>query len=266
MSLENYENNTQSSPRGAKAAGTAVWVPLLFIMMAMVVSMLTFAFSRSSASKPGLEERDLGQEARLDLARRDFRPLSGTLDALFADPKFQPVPSQLHPLIGQAAPDFTLTETNGKPWRFSEQVKKTPVVLVFYYGYFCSHCVSQLFGIQADIAKFEDLGATVVAISPDLPEQTRARFKKFGAFGFPVLSDPENNVARKYGAYTPGPTPGEEGNLLHGTFVIDREGKVRWSYRGDSPFIDNRTLLHEIAKADGRLPARPHAALPVPQR
>ena len=38
---------------------------------------------------------------------------------------------------------------------------------------------------------------------------------------------------------------------MHGTFVIDRQGKVIWTNRGDSPFTENRTLLHEIARVEG---------------
>ena len=46
-------------------------------------------------------------------------------------------------------------------------------MLVFYYGYHCNHCVKQLFGLHDDIERFRALGATVVAVSADLPETTR---------------------------------------------------------------------------------------------
>ena len=48
---------------------------------------------------------------------------------------------------------------------------------------------------------------------------------------------------------------GKEGDLLHGTFIITRQGKIIWTNRGDSPFTENRTLLHEIARVEKRLPA-----------
>ncbi|MBY0461403.1 MAG: peroxiredoxin family protein, partial [Gemmataceae bacterium] len=71
--------------------------------------------------------------------------------------------------------------------------------------------------------------------------------------GFPVLSDPSNAVATKYGTYTPSAKPGEDGDLLHGTFVIDRKGRVVWANRGDGPFTENHTLLVELHRGGGVL-------------
>lgn len=76
------------------------------------------------------------------------------------------------------------------------------------------------------------------------------------SFGFPVLSDPGNKIAEKYETYTPNPMPDKEGDLLHGTFVISRQGKVVWTNRGDGPFTENRILLHESARLEGRLPTK----------
>ncbi len=103
---------------------------------------------------------------------------------------------------------------------------------MFYFGYYCNHCVSQLFALQKDIDKFRELGATVVAISADPPELTSERFKKYGAFTFPVVSDPNHVVAARYATYVPSSKPGEEGDALHGTFVIARDGRLAWVNRG----------------------------------
>ena len=194
---------------------------------------------------------DLAKEAQADLDRRNYKPLSGPLESLLNDPAYKAVPTQAHPRLGQQAPDFTLTDTDGKPVTLSETLKTGPVVLVFYYGYYCDHCVSQLFGLNKDIDKVRELGATVLAVSADPSEQTRERFAQYGAFGFPVLSDPGNAVAAKYGTYAPSQKPGESGDLMHGTFVIDRAGRVVWANRGSGPFTENRTLLLELrASAD----------------
>ena len=200
------------------------------------------------------EPPDLAQEARDDLDRRNYRPLPGPLEALVNDPNYKPIPTQTHPLLGQPAPDFSLSDTDGKPVSLSEKLKDSPVLLVFYYGYNCNHCVSQLFALNKDIDKFRELGVTVLSISADPSEQTWERFKQYGAFGFPVLSDPSNAVAMKYGTYTPSAKTGEDGDLLHGTFVIDRSGRVVWANRGDGPFTENRTLL--IFLASSGQPAR----------
>jgi peroxiredoxin len=186
-------------------------------------------------------ELDLAKDAEADLEVRQFKPLSGPLSSLVEDSTFEGVPTQVHPLLGQVAPDFTLKDSDDQRRSLSDFTKKGPVLLVFYYGYTCNHCVSQLFGLSKDIEKFRELGAEVVAISPDETQRTRERYQTYGAFAFPVLSDPDNKVAEAYGAYnrkTDEPT--------HATFVLDRKGKVLWTYRGEEPFTNNRSLLVEL--------------------
>jgi len=241
-----------SPPAGTNAAlgrGTSFWMPLLATGLAVVMSLFAAWFSR--AERPPLTpEPNLAAEGRHDLPRRYFKPLSGPLEALISDPEYQPVPTQTHHLLGQPAPDFTLLDVENKQWTLAEHLTEGPVVLVFYYGYNCNHCVSQLFGLHKDIEKFRELGARVVAVSADPPELTRERFKKYGAFAFPVLSDRGNAVAEKYGTFIPSPKEGEDGDLEHGTFVISRQGKIVWANAGDSPFTENRTLLLEVHRRE----------------
>jgi len=223
-----------------------VLFPVFVVGAALVASLLLLAFLR--APRYASPAPDLAAEARENLERRNFRPLSGKLEALLSDPTYRRVPTQSHALLGQPAPDFALPDTDGKLWTLSEQLQNRPVILVFYYGYHCDHCVSQLFGLHKDIEKFRELGASVVALSPDPPNLTRQRYHKYGAFAFPVLADSANSVAAKYGTYAPAQKQGEEGDLLHGTFVIDRRGRITWANRGDQPFVENRTLLIEVRR------------------
>jgi len=199
---------------------------------------------------------DLVKEVRDDLEKRNFRPLSATLESLIADTKYDPIPTQAHTLLLQAAPDFTLLDVHGKKWSLGQHLKDGPVVLVFYYGYFCNHCVSQLFALEKDLAKFREQGVTIVAISPDSAELTRERFKQYGAFTFPVLSDPGSKIAEKYETFVANIKEGKEGDQLHGTFVLTRSGAIAWTNRGEGPFTENRTLLLEAARAEKRVPKR----------
>lgn len=236
------------SPQPRLNSGSGVWLPLVFIGAA-IVAILGYYTVWSVRPKP-VVPRDLAAEAREDLEQRKFRPLSGPLAALLQDSAAKPIPTQVHPLLGETAPDFTLIDINDKPWKLSDHCKDGPLVLVFYYGYYCNHCVSQLFALDQDIEKFRELGATVVAISADEPELTRQRFKTYGAFHFPVLSDPANKIATQYGTYTPSSKPGEEGDLMHGTFLLDRQRRLIWSNRGDSPFTDNKSLLIHLHRLE----------------
>jgi peroxiredoxin len=185
-------------------------------------------------------EPHLAQQAVEDLEKRGFKALSGPLSSLVEDPSYEGIPTQVHPLLNQSAPDFTLTDVDGQKRTLAEFHRDGPLVLVFYYGYTCNHCVSQLFGLNKDLEKFRELGVTVVAISPDSAETTKEKYAKYGAFDFAVLSDPENRVAETYGAYNR-----ETDEPSHATLVITRNGKVVWVNRGEEPFINNRTLLVE---------------------
>ena len=86
----------------------------------------------------------------------------------------------------------------------------------------------------------------------DPAELTRQRFRQYGEFAFPVLADPKNAVAQKFGVFHPA-TPTEREDLLHATFVIGRDGRVCWAYCGNDPFTGNATLLSELARSEGRL-------------
>ena len=178
--------------------------------------------------------------------------LTEDLRTILADETFAVAETQFHPLLEQTAPAFTLKDHTGHERSSSEWTARGPVVLVFYYGYGCSHCVAQLFALDKDIALFRELGAEVVAISSDSPEHTAEKYKEYGEFHFPVLSDPDNHVAQTYGTFTP-KTAEKPESLDHGTFVIDAGGQVIWASFGNEPFLDNKSLLHILARSQGHL-------------
>jgi peroxiredoxin len=180
-------------------------------------------------------------------------PTNGWLRELVDPEAAFRVETQAHPLLDRVAPNFALPDHQGRPWSLQGQLGRGPVVVVFYLGYACNACVHYLFELSADIERFRSLGAEVAAVSGDTPDLTRRRFKQFGAFGFPVLSDPGHRVARAYGTYRPAEASEPE-ELLHGTFLIGRDGQVRWVSYGDAPFRNNKALLYELARLEGELP------------
>jgi peroxiredoxin len=241
--------------RGGRAASPAGGL-LGLALLAAGVGLLSWAAWRHThrpTPPPSDTEPDVADAARDFLRERNVLPLSGPLAELLANTRAEREPTQEHPLLGRPAPDFELSDHLQQPWRLRERLGRGPVVLVFYYGYHCNHCVGQLFALHDDISKFRELGAEVVAVSADPPEWTRERFRQYGPFAFPVLSDPGNQVAQGYGAARPA-SGKEREDLQHGTFVIGRDGRVRWAYTGNQPFTGNRTLLHELARSEGRLP------------
>jgi peroxiredoxin len=199
--------------------------------------------------------QNVAAEARKFVAQ-EKEPLSATLSQILHDRSFKPQPTQEHPLLGRVVEDFTLADDRRRPVSLADLRRRGPVLVVFYYGYSCPHCVGQLFAISQDAGLFDELGVRVVAISADPPELTTEQFEANGRFLFPVLSDPGNRVARAFGASVPATADGPE-RLLHATFVLDPDGRLLWAYRGPRPFLDNKTLLIQAARAAGvELPGR----------
>lgn len=129
-----------------------------------------------------------------------------------------------HPGIGDLAPDFTLPATGGGTVTLSE-FRGTPVVLVFYPGDNTPVCTTQLNAYTRDISEFEELGARVLAISPQDVASHEEFSCKQGGFGFPLLADTEKDVGTAYGVIGP------VGFYRRCVFIVDREGTIRYAHR-----------------------------------
>jgi peroxiredoxin len=157
------------------------------------------------------------------------------------------VPSQDHPLLGHPAPKLVLKDTSGKPWNLRTEVREGPIVVVFYLGSTCMACITHLTELDMAMSRFRERGARVLAVSGDTPEFSLDRMHKYGDFQVPLLSDPNHAVSLTYGVWKP--VPGgekDEGEALHGTFIVDRKGLVRWVNIGNRPFTDIEALLSEL--------------------
>jgi peroxiredoxin Q/BCP len=157
-----------------------------------------------------------------------------------------------HALLDQPAPDFVLHDHQDRRWHLQEQLAHGPVIVVFYLGYACDRCVSNLFELNADLERFRLLGAEVVAVSGDSTERTQRRFAEYGSFRFPVLSDPNHVVAKSYGTLLPA-TAAKPQELMHATFLIGRNGRVHWVHCGATPFQNNKALLCALIRSENTL-------------
>lgn len=99
--------------------------------------------------------------------------------------------------IDNKAPDFTLKDQNGKEVNLYQLLKKGPVVLNWYRGGWCPYCNLELKGLAENAAEINNLGATLIALSPELPDKSLTTIEK-NNLPFRVLSDTNNDVARKY--------------------------------------------------------------------
>jgi peroxiredoxin len=99
---------------------------------------------------------------------------------------------------GDLAPDFVLPDALGGQVRLSTLLAKGNVVLSFYRGGWCPYCNLELRALQLALPAFLQLGATLVAVSPQTPDASLSTAEK-NALAFPVLSDANSRVARAFG-------------------------------------------------------------------
>lgn len=99
---------------------------------------------------------------------------------------------------GQLAPDFTLPDHEGKPVSLSRVLRGGPVILTFYRGGWCPYCNLELRAYQALSAELEQAGVRLLAVSPQVPDESASTVKENG-LGFEVLSDVGSEVGRAYG-------------------------------------------------------------------
>ncbi len=98
---------------------------------------------------------------------------------------------------GDKAPDFELKNATGKKIELSNLLKKGPVVIIWYRGGWCPYCNIQLHDIQKYLPEIKSLNATLVAITPETPDNSINMLEKH-KLQFEVLSDIDNKVAHKY--------------------------------------------------------------------
>jgi peroxiredoxin (alkyl hydroperoxide reductase subunit C) len=129
------------------------------------------------------------------------------------------------PAIGDQAPDFTLKDQNGRDVSLSGFRGDKAVVVVFFPFAFSGICTGELCEIRDDLGGFVSDDVQVLTISCDHMFTQRAYADAQGYF-FPLLSDfwPHGQAAQDFGVFVQ-----DGGFATRGTFLIDRDGVVRWS-------------------------------------
>ena len=99
---------------------------------------------------------------------------------------------------GSAAPDFSLPNAHGEPVASEALWGDGPAVVSFYRGGWCPYCNIELKALQDRLPEIEELGAKLVAITPETPDNALSTQEK-NEIGFDVLSDDGNRVASAFG-------------------------------------------------------------------
>ena len=131
--------------------------------------------------------------------------------------------------VGDVAPDFELVDQHRQELRLSSFRGDKAVLVVFYPFAFSGVCTGELSGLRDRLGDFETDDATLVTISCDPVFTQRAFADRDGLF-FPLLSDywPHGVVASAYGVFDE-----ETGCAARSSFLVDKEGVVRWAVHND---------------------------------
>jgi peroxiredoxin/tetratricopeptide (TPR) repeat protein len=144
-----------------------------------------------------------------------------------------------------AAPLLECTDTDGKPVRLADLLGKN-VLLVFYLGDQCPHCVDQLISINERATDWEAENTVVLAVSGTSPEKNKAS-EKLGKLAMRLLSDTDHANARRFTSYDD-----FEEMELHSTILIDTKGRVHWKRTGGDPFVDMDFLVQSLKRMNGK--------------
>ena len=170
---------------------------------------------------------------------------------------------KLHP--GDKAPDFALSNAVGNTVNLYEVLKEKRVVLTFYRGTWCPYCNLMLAQYQSILPEIENAGATLIAISPQTPDES-LNIKEKNELKFEVLSDNGNMVARQFTTvFEYGEKPLETMAALGydfdsfyaddsrelpipATFVIEKDGSISFA-KSEGGDYRNRVEPEEILNA-----------------
>ncbi|MFF5206269.1 peroxiredoxin [Streptosporangium sp. NPDC000396] len=148
--------------------------------------------------------------------------------------------------VGDVVEDFELLDETGTARRLSEFLAKGPVVLFFYPAAMTSGCTMESCHFRDLAAEFAAVGASRIGISRDGVDRQR-RFAETYQLGFPLLSDPDGTVARRFGArrsIAVGPFL-----TRRMTFVIDVDGRLLEAIHSETSMQAHADRALEVLQA-----------------
>jgi peroxiredoxin len=149
--------------------------------------------------------------------------------------------------VGDAVPAITLPDALGQPVLLAALWQRGPLVIIFYRGGWCPYCNLELRAWQQRLAELQHLGATLVAVSPQTPDNSLSTAEK-NALAFPVLSDSSLHAATAFGIAFAMPqdlvdlyaSVGNDLPVINGngqwvlpipaTYVVGRDGRVAFAH------------------------------------
>jgi peroxiredoxin Q/BCP len=154
-----------------------------------------------------------------------------------SEPSSSAAPAGADPLVGQAAPDFTLPAHDGPAMHLSA-LKGKPVVLYFYPKDETPGCTKEACSFRDAWQAIAKTGATLIGVSADTLESHRA-FAEHFKLPFHLVSDPDGAIGKLYGVPF-------EGYHKRQTIVIGADGKVQKVYRKVDVSVHAQEILGDL--------------------
>lgn len=170
--------------------------------------------------------------------------------------------------IGSDAPIINSKNHLGKAYSLESALQDGPVVVVFYRGHWCPYCNKHMSAIQDSLHMITDLGASVIAITPQMSEfvektvrKTKASFTIIPDEGHRIMDDwkvtfrMDDKMYKRYKSYgiRVNENAGNEDRALPvpATYIVGKDGKVAGSYfdtdyKGRMPVKDMLKVLEGI--------------------
>lgn len=138
------------------------------------------------------------------------------------------------------APNFQVTSSDQSTVNLPS-LKGKPTIVIFYLGFGCLHCVEQLHALSPEVDKFREAGIDVIAISQEnLESLTRGLANYQKAIEIPLHADQNLEAFKAFRCFD-----NFELQPLHGTFLLDHQGRVLWQDISYEPFMDVTFLMKE---------------------
>jgi peroxiredoxin len=191
----------------------------------------------ASAADPQIAAIERAKATGVTATPRDTSPESQRVYSKAGLERFGPAVWEPYP-----SPDLNGIDSEGKRVTLADYKGKN-VILVFYLGRECLHCMNQLQDIQKKKADWAKLDATVLAVSPNDPASNKKYLETLDFSGVRLLSDVNKENARRFKSYDD-----FEEMELHSTVLIDKKGRVHWARTGGDPFTDMKFLEKQLER------------------
>ena len=100
--------------------------------------------------------------------------------------------------LGAIMPDFSLPNAKNEIIHSKEILKSGKMIIAFYRGSWCPYCNLELKALQENLSKINDKKVSLVAISPQSPDNSLTVIEKHH-LTFEVLTDKDNVFAKQLG-------------------------------------------------------------------